>query len=117
MLAVRAGPALHADVLIDETWGEDLPENLRPALHVALTRLRAWLGDTSLVVAVGGTYRLGVVPADVDLLALLTHADAATQGSDPSVRGGGRPVDGNPAPGHRVVAAGDRTGSRGGTAP
>src|ERR1041384_5173314 len=72
LLALHAGEAVDGDALIDEAWGEDLPKNPRATprggavagaalidgawgealpknpratLQVALTRLRAWLGD------------------------------------------------------------------------
>ncbi|MEJ2866500.1 BTAD domain-containing putative transcriptional regulator [Actinomycetospora sp. OC33-EN08] len=76
LLALRAGEPVAGDVLIDEAWGEDLPQNPRGTLQVNLTRLRDWLRDVPLTVA-DGLYTLHLDPADVDLPAFLTAADAA----------------------------------------
>jgi predicted ATPase/DNA-binding SARP family transcriptional activator len=47
-LLVRAGRAVSADALAEAAWGDDLPTDPRAALHTALSRLRATLGDGAL---------------------------------------------------------------------
>lgn len=49
MLALRAGRVLGVDMLIDGLWGEDLPSAPRNALHHHVARLRAALGEDSIV--------------------------------------------------------------------
>ena len=70
MLALHAGEAVDGDLLIDEAWGEDLPKNPRGALQIALTRLRAWLGERTepWITAAGGLYTLHLARDAVDVL-------------------------------------------------
>ncbi|MFC5061619.1 BTAD domain-containing putative transcriptional regulator [Actinomycetospora atypica] len=82
LLALRAGDGVEPDLLIDEVWGEELPDNPRPTLQVAVHRVRTWLGDKSLITASGGLYTLNVDRRDVDLLAFLDAADEALRGTD-----------------------------------
>jgi DNA-binding SARP family transcriptional activator len=79
LLALRAGQPVDGDLLIDEAWGEDLPLNPRGALQVALSRLRAWLGDRTepWITAGGGLYTLHVDPDAVDLLRFHRLAETA----------------------------------------
>ena len=84
LLALHAGEAVDGDALIDEAWGEDLPKNPRATLQVALTRLRAWLGDRAepWITAGGGLYTLHLGRDAVDVLAFGRLADAALRGGD-----------------------------------
>ncbi|NMO90346.1 BTAD domain-containing putative transcriptional regulator [Actinomycetospora sp. TBRC 11914] len=84
MLALNAGRAVDGDVLIDEAWGEDLPQNPRGTLQIALTRLRAWLGERAepWLTARAGLYTLHLPPDAVDLLRFLRLADAALTSDD-----------------------------------
>jgi predicted ATPase/DNA-binding SARP family transcriptional activator len=49
MLALRAGRVVGVDMLIDGLWGEELPAAPRNALHHHIARLRAALGEESIV--------------------------------------------------------------------
>ena len=49
MLALRGGRLVDVDALVDGLWGEDLPAAPRNALHHHIARLRAALGDESIV--------------------------------------------------------------------
>ncbi|MCD2196169.1 AAA family ATPase [Actinomycetospora endophytica] len=84
LLAVHAGQPIAGDLLIDEAWGEDLPQNPRGALQIALTRLRAWLGERPepWITARGGLYTLHLDPDAVDLLHFQRLADEAARGAD-----------------------------------
>ncbi len=84
LLALHAGEAVDGDALIDEAWGEDLPKNPRATLQVALTRLRAWLGDRAepWITAGGGLYTLHLGRDAVDVLEFGRLADAALRGGD-----------------------------------
>jgi len=49
MLALRSGRMADVDSLVDALWGEELPAAPRNALHHHIARLRATLGDGSIV--------------------------------------------------------------------
>src|SRR6185436_12062039 len=49
MLALRRGRMVDVDGLVDGLWGEELPSAPRNALHHHIARLRAALGDESIV--------------------------------------------------------------------
>jgi predicted ATPase len=49
MLALRKGRVVEVDALIDGLWGEELPAAPRNALHHHIARLRAALGEESIV--------------------------------------------------------------------
>ena len=49
MLALRGGRMVDVDGLVDGLWGEELPAAPRNALHHHIARLRAALGDESIV--------------------------------------------------------------------
>ena len=49
MLALRAGRVVGVDMLIDGLWGADLPSAPRNALHHHIARLRAALGEESIL--------------------------------------------------------------------
>jgi predicted ATPase/DNA-binding SARP family transcriptional activator len=49
MLALRQGRMVDVDALVDGLWGEELPAAPRNALHHHIARLRAALGDESIV--------------------------------------------------------------------
>lgn len=62
-LLVRANRPVPADVLIEAGWGDSLPADPRAALHTALSRLRAVLGEDVLRSEPGG-YVLGTEDLD-----------------------------------------------------
>src|SRR6478672_6944550 len=49
MLALRQGRTVDVDGLVDALWGEELPAAPRNALHHHIARLRAALGEESIV--------------------------------------------------------------------
>jgi DNA-binding SARP family transcriptional activator len=111
MLALNAGEPVDGDLLIDQAWGADLPRNPRSALQVALTRLRAWLGEREgpWITASAGSYMLHVGRDDVDLLRFHRLAAVALRSDDVADHEAARAVwRGTPFPGHdaeRLVEA------------
>ncbi|GAA5006896.1 hypothetical protein GCM10023257_61290 [Streptomyces hyderabadensis] len=66
VLALRAGRAVPAGLLVEEVWDGDPPADAPGALQALVGRLRRALGADAVVSADGG-YRLAAVPDDVDL--------------------------------------------------
>src|SRR6478752_5287325 len=54
MLALRQGRMVDVDGLVDGLWGEELPAAPRNALHHHIARLRASLGEQSIVGSTDG---------------------------------------------------------------
>ena len=54
MLALRNGRVVDVDGLVDGLWGEELPASPRNALHHHIARLRAALGEQSIVGSADG---------------------------------------------------------------
>jgi predicted ATPase/DNA-binding SARP family transcriptional activator len=67
-LALGAGRVVATDRLIDELWGDELPERARATLQVNVSRLRKALeGAGSRLVARSGGYVLELEPGECDL--------------------------------------------------
>ncbi|WP_435863193.1 AfsR/SARP family transcriptional regulator [Streptomyces tendae] len=66
VLALRAGRAVPAGLLVEEVWDGDPPADAPGALQALVGRLRRTLGADS-VASVDGGYRLAAAPDDVDL--------------------------------------------------
>ncbi|MEW2446631.1 BTAD domain-containing putative transcriptional regulator [Streptomyces parvulus] len=66
VLALRAGRAVPAGLLVEEVWGGDPPADATGALHALVGRLRRAIGAQAVASADGG-YRLTAAPDDVDL--------------------------------------------------
>ena len=49
MLALRGGRVVHVDALVDGLWEDELPAAPRNALHHHIARLRAALGEESII--------------------------------------------------------------------
>src|SRR6188508_582519 len=82
LLALRRGRAVSVDELIDALWGEHLPAAPRNALQHHVARLRAALGQESIVGSSDG-YALGDVTVDaVRFEQLLAEARAASREGD-----------------------------------
>ncbi|GGO85278.1 AfsR family transcriptional regulator [Wenjunlia tyrosinilytica] len=84
-LALRPGRPVPVDVLIDEVWGADPPQDAPNALQALVSRLRRGLGRDAISSGPGG-YRLHAEPDDVDLFAferLTARAGAALDSGDP----------------------------------
>ncbi len=84
MLALRRERVVDVDALVDGLWGEELPAAPRNALHHHIARLRAALGEDSIVGSPNG-YALKDAHIDAarfeellaDTRAALRHGDAA----------------------------------------
>ena len=82
VLALRHGRVVAVDELIDALWGEELPAAPRNALQHHVARLRAALGQESIVSSSDG-YALGDVTVDVVRFEeLLAEARAASREGD-----------------------------------
>ncbi|MFC8567686.1 BTAD domain-containing putative transcriptional regulator [Streptomyces sp. NPDC057245] len=66
VLALRAGRAVPAGLLVEEVWDGDPPADAPGALQALVGRLRRAVGAPAVVSADGG-YRLAAAPDDVDL--------------------------------------------------
>ncbi|GAA2522556.1 MULTISPECIES: BTAD domain-containing putative transcriptional regulator [Streptomyces] len=66
VLALRAGRAVPARLLVDEVWNGDPPADATGALQALVGRLRRVLGTDAVASADGG-YRLTASPDDIDL--------------------------------------------------
>ncbi|MCD2196164.1 bacterial transcriptional activator domain-containing protein [Actinomycetospora endophytica] len=111
VLALNAGEPVDGDVLIDQAWGEDLPQNPRSTLHIALSRLRAWLGEREepWITAAAGSYTLHICRDAVDLLRFHRLTETALHGDDVADHEAARAAwRGTPFPGYdaeRLVEA------------
>jgi len=65
VLLIHANEPISADRLIDEVWGEELPENAAKSLQIQISRLRKILGSERLR-TVGRTYELTVHEGELD---------------------------------------------------
>ncbi len=65
-LALAPGQAVRADALVEAVWDSDLPADELHSLQSLVSRLRRALGDSELVQAAPGGYRLAVEPDAVD---------------------------------------------------
>jgi predicted ATPase/DNA-binding SARP family transcriptional activator len=81
LLLISANEVVSADRLIDELWGEDVPQSGRTALQVRVSQLRKALGDTGGRIATRAPgYRLRVDRDELDLYCferLVSDADGA----------------------------------------
>ena len=82
MLALRPSQVVDVDSLVDGLWGEELPAAPRNALHHHIARLRAALGEESIVGSPNG-YALADARIDaVRFEQLLGETRAALRGGD-----------------------------------
>ena len=88
MLALRQGRVVDVDGLVDGLWGEELPAAPRNALHHHIARLRAALGEESIVGSPDG-YALKDARVDaVRFEELLAETRAALRDGGHRCRGG-----------------------------
>lgn len=88
LLAITPGAVVPSRALMDELWGEDLPEDPRRALAILVNRLRSGLlpespRDAPVHHEYGG-YRLDIDPRSVDLVRFDAAADAALADPEPA---------------------------------
>ncbi|WP_308201157.1 AfsR/SARP family transcriptional regulator [Paractinoplanes maris] len=87
VLAVDAGRAVDADVLIDRLWGEAPPPTARRSLHAHVTRVRRVLEEAGGQVTVSrrsGGYLLDADPALVDLHRMRELLERSRRGDRPA---------------------------------
>jgi predicted ATPase/DNA-binding SARP family transcriptional activator len=82
MLALRQGRVVDVDGLVDGLWGEELPAAPRNALHHHIARLRAALGDESIVGTADGYALKGARVDAVRFEELLAETRAALRDGD-----------------------------------
>ena len=82
MLALRQGRVVDVDALVDGLWGEDLPSAPRNALHHHIARLRAELGEESIVGSSDGYALKGARVDAVRFEELLAEARSALRDGD-----------------------------------
>ena len=67
VLALHAGRAVAADLLVEALWGDDPPPAVRNGLQGLVSKLRRALGSAGIVVNRGTGYALDVEPGAVDV--------------------------------------------------
>jgi predicted ATPase/DNA-binding SARP family transcriptional activator len=82
MLALRQGRGVDVDALVDGLWGEELPAAPRNALHHHIARLRAALGEESIVGTADGYALKGARVDAARFEALLAETRAALRDGD-----------------------------------
>ena len=82
MLALRQGRVVDVDGLVDGLWGEELPAAPRNALHHHIARLRAALGEESIVGTADGYALKGARVDAVRFEELLAETRAALRDGD-----------------------------------
>src|SRR5581483_4517960 len=83
LLALRRGRHVPVDTLIDELWGADVPAAPRNAVQHHIARLRAALGQTSIVGCRDGYAVVGATTDAIVFEGLLVRARAAGREGDP----------------------------------
>ncbi len=66
LLVIHGGEVVSTDQLIDQLWGEDLPDNPANALQAVVSRLRRGLGEDGVIVTRKPGYALQVQQGLVD---------------------------------------------------
>jgi serine/threonine-protein kinase len=84
-LAIRANHVVPAEVLIEQLWGEELPEDARNALQTHVSRLRSALGDGRIESRPPGyVLRLGTGELDAGRFEALVGEARADLAEDPA---------------------------------
>ena len=76
-LAMQPGKVISADQLIDQLWGDAIPNNAANALQAVVSRLRRALGEDGVIVTKRPGYSLDIEPEAIDSIrfeALLRRA-------------------------------------------
>ena len=66
LLALSPGRPVAVERLVDDLWGEELPDTAVQTLQVHVSNVRRWLGDPSLLTLEPAGYVLSLAPTDVD---------------------------------------------------
>lgn len=66
-LVVRRGSMVSLDRLVEDVWGQDLPDHPERTLRTYVSRVRGLLDDPGRLVREGGGYRLDVADDEFDL--------------------------------------------------
>jgi predicted ATPase/DNA-binding SARP family transcriptional activator len=82
MLALRSGRTADVDTLVDGLWGEELPAAPRNALHHHIARLRAALGEQSIVGSPDGYALCNALVDATHFEELLAETRALLRGGD-----------------------------------
>src|SRR5689334_10259474 len=77
-LALSAGRAVRAELILEEVWGSEAAGVGRNALQSKVSQLRKALGDPGLVVGTAAGYTLSIDANAVDALEVIGLADEAT---------------------------------------
>jgi DNA-binding SARP family transcriptional activator/tetratricopeptide (TPR) repeat protein len=90
LLLLADGRALPAERLLRAVWGDEPPDSGRAAVHVAVSRLRAWLelhvGGAAALDHDAGGYRLQVPAGSVDATRFRALAAESRQAASPEER-------------------------------
>ena len=78
-LALEAGELVRADRLVDDLWASRAVDTRRNTLQSKVAMLRRALGDPSVITSRDGGYALAVEPFEVDALAVMGNAAAASR--------------------------------------
>ena len=70
---------MRTDRLVDDLWAADAVNTRRNTLQSKIAKLRRALGDPPVIVSGDGGYTLAVEPSEVDALAVLREAAAASR--------------------------------------
>jgi predicted ATPase/DNA-binding SARP family transcriptional activator len=86
-LFLPGGTPVPADVLVEQLWGDEQPENAANALQILVSYLRRTLDGTGMAVERADSgYRLALGDEDVDLLRAEQLVTAARRTADPRER-------------------------------
>ena len=78
LLALHAPDVVSTDRIVDALWSDDEAQDPESALHVAVSRLRDALGESSVETMPGG-YRLGIPISNMDMERFRRHAQRGRQ--------------------------------------
>ena len=76
-LSLEAGLLVRSERLIEDLWAGASTQ--RNTLQSKVAKLRRALGDPTVIASSDGGYKLAVEPSEVDALAVIRHAAAASR--------------------------------------
>ena len=77
-LSLEAGLLVRSERLIEDLWAGAVSTR-RNTLQSKVAKLRRALGDPTVIASSDGGYKLAVEPSEVDALAVIRHAAAASR--------------------------------------